>query len=425
MNKLRAYLNGIFKPAAVNFWCYVCEGVFGNFGMEIVAVSVVFPLLAAELGASETQFGWLVSISSIAFITPLFFMRRFEQVRRKKRLALLIGIGGRLPILLNAFILLIMAPRWPLACLLAITFMGLLRHVGGIAAMPLQLALISETIEDQRRGKLFGIRFAFAAIVGLGSGAAAKLIIQNYSFPLNYALLYFFAASAALFSWLSFSMVDESPPQPHQEHIDRSTYMKSLLKGFWKNYNARLFVIFQVFSSLGAPLLPFYTFAATQYHGIDKAFAAAALIIADNTARIFGNFFFSFISNTIGYRWILILKPTFYCLAALLAALAPSGYWFIAVMFIAGMGASARNVAEKPFTMQIASKEKIVGYMTIFNVTAAPMHILAAPFVGTLMGTLGHRPVFFACACLLALGAVPLLRVKTGHRVSPELQTVN
>lgn len=55
---IRRYAEKYLPAGAVNFWCHVIEGTFASFGEGIVAGAVVFPILAASLGATPVIFWW-------------------------------------------------------------------------------------------------------------------------------------------------------------------------------------------------------------------------------------------------------------------------------------------------------------------------------------------------------------------------------
>ena len=122
---LRRRMDGWVGAGTGNFWCHVLEGACASFGMELVASGVVFPVLAAALGASPALVGALGALGGLAFLAPLFVAHRVESVRRKKRLVLVLGIGQRLPFLVIPVLLFFVAESAPRACLLSIALVNL------------------------------------------------------------------------------------------------------------------------------------------------------------------------------------------------------------------------------------------------------------------------------------------------------------
>ena len=403
-----------FLPAnVVNFWCHVVEGAFATIGTELVSAAVVFPVLAAALGATPSTLGLLTSLGGLAVLAPLFAAPRVEAVRRKKRLVVFLGIGMRLPLLFIAICLVVVAESAPLACLVAIAFLKLAMAASSSVLVPPWIDVVAETIPANRVGRLFGYRSAISSGLGVFSGLACGAILVAFAFPGNYALLYLASFGSMAVSWLVFALVDEIPGGvAPKERSPAGSYFRDLLATLRDDTNYRRYLIHKGVSRMGLAAMPFYALVAVRYHGVSQAFAAGAFIASASVAKIAGSLTFPFLGERIGHRRLLGLGTCIHAAAAILAASAPSGIWFVGVFFLVGLGTGCRSVASMPFIMSVAPRGRRVGYTTLSMAAMTPVGMIAAPGAGFAMQAFGHEAVFAFAAAVIVASLLPLGRCR-------------
>ncbi len=401
----------LIPAAVINFWCHVIEGAFATFAGELVSGGVIFPLLAAELGATPAQFGLLAPIGRLAFIAPLILAHRMEAAVRKKRLVLLLGIGQRLPLLFIAISLWALAARWPMGCLIAIACCNL--ATGFIVSLLVGpwMALIGETIPEHRVGRLFGYRNAISSALSVFAGFACLGIISSFAFPGNFTMLYGASFGFMIVSWLIFGLVDEIPVEsaPKEGGTARE-YFRSLLGALKKDVCYRRFLVYMGISRLGFAANIYYVYAAYEQPGATAGFIAACLITGTAITKVGGNLLFPKACDLIGYKRTLELGVALHAGAMVTAAMAASKEYFIVVALLSGLGMACQTVAGPAFSLQVSPPGRRVGYSMMSMVALLPVGLTAVPLAGFLVGPIGYSGVFILGAAIVLSGLLVLER---------------
>ncbi len=407
------------RSRAANFWCHVTEGALATFGGGLAGPEF-FQVLVLALRGTAATLGTLQSIGSFAFIAPLLLAPHLEAARRKKRLVLGLGLGQRLPLLLTAGVLALLATKRPLLCLYAI---GLVRLGGGFATSLLVAPwqdLIAETVPIQRVGRLFGFRHFLSSLLQLPSAVACGAVIAAFAFPLNFELLYVFGFGIMMASWWVFSLVEELPEAvaPRKRQPARH-YFRDLIAALGSDRNYRRYLYFQGLGRTTSAATGFLAFAAVRHHGLGMAEVVALAGVLGSAARIGGNLILPFLAERVGPKCMLAACLGLRLAGMLLAALAPTGEVFLATFFVLGLSAAAQTVAGPPFMMRVFPRGKRIGYMTLAKVAVAPLAVAAPVTAGLMMNWVGYR-IVFAAAGIIALSAlVPL----AGIALAPESAT--
>jgi len=409
----RRFLDTRLTPVRANFWCHVVEGAFATFGGELAGAGVVFAVLAARLGVSPSGFGFLSSLGAFSFLAPLLFAPRVEATRHKKRLVLLLGIGQRLPRLLVAGLLVALAARHPFACLLAIALVNL---GGGLATSVLVapwMDLVAETIPPDRHGRVFGYRHAISSTLGLAAGPAAGVILAVFVFPWNYATLYLASFALMMVSWFLFALVDELPDHAAPPPRRRAPhYFRELFTVLRADPTYHWFLLHNLVNRVGSAAAVFYPLVAVRFLGMKPAFAVGAWIAALSAARILGNLSLAPLADRVGHKRVLNLGAAARAAAAVLAATAPSGMWYIGVAFLLGLGGAAQTVSGGPFMMRVAPRGRRIGYQTVSMTIMAPVGMAVAVGAGFGLTHAGWSVPFLAGAVLILASQLALERCR-------------
>ena len=416
---LRDRLLGFIPPQDRNFWCHIIEGFFFSSGAALVQ-GPVFAFLLSALGVSPTQFGFLSVLNGLAVLLPLLLAPRVERVQRKKRLVLLLGLGQRLPFVVIPALLVFFARDLPVATAVMIAAVNFITSLTVSVLVAPWLALIAETIGNEKVAHLFGYRQGATNVLTLVSAAACTVLLARFAFPTNYVVLYLVALASVIVSWLVFSMVDEMPPgsvRPHRKGV--WTYFRDLARSMRANRSFRFYVVYRAISRIGFAAQAFYAFAASNVFHAPPQYAGYFMAVSSVGGAI-GCFAFPKIGQRTGHRKLLALGSVFHVLAAATAAWAPSALWFLPVLFLAALGAAALTVSGMAFLFPMAPKDERVGYVTGMMAVMAPVGMAASASAGYIMQAFSHRILFTGAAVLLALGLIPLALCRPQDDTPPE-----
>lgn len=404
---LRDSLLPFIKEENRNFWVHIIEGVFFSFGASLVQ-GPVFSFLLSSLKVTPKQFGFLAMFNGLAVLLPLFLAPRVEMVKRKKRLVWMLGIGQRLPFLIIPVLLILFALEMPVKTAIMIAVVNFITTLIVSVLIAPWMTLVAETIGKDKVGRLFGYREGATNIFRLISAGACTALLVYFTFPLNYAILYFAALASVIMSWLIFSMVDEIPPDSVQEHRKSIiVYFKDLADSVKQNQTFRMFLLYRAINRIGFAALGFYAFTASLVFDAPARYAGIFMGVS-SVAGAIGCFVFPIIGEKTGHRKMLTIGSLLHVFAAVVAATAPSLNWFILVMFLSAMGGASLTVSGMAFLLPLAPQKKQVGYITGMMAVMAPIGMAASASSGYIMEVFNHRVLFLGAAVLLLFGLIPL-----------------
>ncbi len=416
LSAIRKRADERFSPETVNLWCHVVDGAVYMLGIGMVGSGELLPLLVVtRLGASNAVLGLVTSAVRLSFLAPLLLAHRMETVRRKKRMALVFGLAGRISLPLIAFVLLTLAGATPVFCLIVIAGLLLVQSAAMSATSPVWTDLLAETIPPHRTGRLLGYRQGFSAMIGLFAGPVCALILTALAFPLSYAVLYVVSFAIVMVSWLAFALVDEMPDDVvPRERQPAMHYFRDLVAAVRRDSNYRSLLSHRVLSSVGVAAFPFFAVVAAVNHGVNEAVLVGSLIVARRLATIIGTFGGPLLADRVGHKRVMQVGAVVVSLGVLVLALLPAGAWYayLAVIFVRSIGATAKGVSQGAFTLRVYPRGRRVGYSTLSTVALALTGMVAAPAAGLIMDTLGYQVLFVACAAATGLALLPLRRCR-------------
>lgn len=412
---IRRQIERYLPAPKANFALHLAEGILASVGSGLVG-GVILQVLLQELGYSMATLGFLSSLGILASVLQVVAAPSVESVRRKKRLVLWLGVGQRLPLLIIALALFVAGKREPALCL---TLIAAAQVIGGLSVSVLVapwMDVVAETVPAEWTGRLFGLRNSIASALGIATAAVNAVVLAKIAFPGNYVLLYILAFLLMVLSWLLFALVDEIPktavrPKP----VKATAYYRDLLLVLRDDIHFRWYLAYQVIYRVGVAASGFYAMYATRHYGVSPAFAVGAFVTASQSAAILGNMGFGAVAARIGYKRTLEAGAVFQAAALCTAGFVTSGYGFVAVMALTGLGNAANSVGSLPFTMRLFPRGRRVGYMALSTLVMLPVGILVATGTGVLLDAIFARTFILGAAITLAsLLALERCRVAEG-----------
>ncbi len=353
------------SPPTANFLSHVVDGGFYGLGETMVGGAEVFSLLAVKrLGASNTTLGLINGMLSLSVLAMLVAAPRIEAIREKRRLLLGVGVLTRVPHLLVAAALLLLAPRSPGLCLGVIAALLLLKRTAGSLQGPPWADLVAETVPPARTGLLFGLRSFLSSALGLVAAFASSAILAGLAFPGNYAVLYGVAFCLVMVSWLAFTQVDEVP-----EHVTPPErrpvfpYFIGLLRALKTDRSFRNLLCYRGLCGAALAAGPFYAIAAALYHHMGDAAVVLYLIVARQSAGLLGPLAGPLMAHRIGHKRVMQMGAVLGCTGGLMAAFAPAEarMLYVAAVFVGALASTLVSPSHMAFTLRIYPRGRRVG----------------------------------------------------------------
>lgn len=254
-----------------NFAAIMGDYIGFGLGMTFSSTTTVLPHLVGRLTDSELAVGMISSVSWGAWLLPqLIFANLLTNKRRKKPYLMLGGAIGRPFVFLYAFALGLGVHRHPTLALLLLFGTQIVFFVFDALATVAWFEVVSKTIPDARRGRLFGGSQLIGGLLSIGAGGviAALLSTDGPSFPQNYAVIIALAGCSFLFSLFSLSFVVEPDEAVEESRPAWREYLPGLLTTLRQDRAFARLVVVRLLSGFDSLAVGFYVVFATRELGL-------------------------------------------------------------------------------------------------------------------------------------------------------------
>ena len=328
-------------------------GAFGVMGGGLVAPGL--PTIGRAFEAPEEQYGWILSVYTLAAAMSLPFIGYFiDAVGRRKVGIYCLLIDGA------AGLAIILAPSFSVLLLLRF-----IQGIGIAGLVPVAMTVIGDLFSDQRRLQLMGyltgtISLGAVVIPTLGGILVSidwRLVFAVYGLSLVLALFFFFKLPET-------SPNKNSEKKEHRSPFEYASSLFSVLKiGKIRNMMIHSLILYFLLYAL-VTFLPLYL---TVQHGFDEIFTGLALSLQ----AIFSAFLASrasFIARYIGWRRRAALGFGLMALGFLLLPVWPINSYLVSLSFITygiGMGLTSPTIYDR--VTRISPEELTGSVISIFN----------------------------------------------------------
>jgi MFS family permease len=383
--------------------------IFFGFAISMVTRETVVPLLVSKLTDSPVLIGLIPALYSLAIYLPQLFGASVatSMPYKKPFVAFWGGIGERVPYLLISIMVLLLAQPTPQALFVLLV---ILYSVSGFStgfATPAWFDMYSKVIPLERRGLFAGLGHGIGALLGVAGAAVIAYVLEQIAYPQNFAILYGFAALALAISWLGLVLTREPPTEQLHAAVPIGHYLRNLPAILRRDTNFRGFIAAYSLLSAGAMASGFYlVYGSDRFNlgGTEVGILTAVLI---GTQAIL-NLLAGALGDRRGHKLVLVLGGVALGIASLLACLASSWLWLLAVFGFLGAFLATGTASFLTILPEFCAEPDRPTYIGLTNTILAPVTALAPLLGGVLVATFGYLPMFVV-AGMLALSGVLML----------------
>ena len=301
--------NGYIKR---NFVINVLDGSIFAFGMNFVSLTTILPLLVKQMGGSNISIGLIPVVWALGFNFPQIFIANYARKQTmKKSLVMKTALFQRIPWLLLSVFAFFLFSRLSSEKALLLFFTGFgLAAVGGAINMPAWFTLVFKVTPVKLRGRLFALRLTLGALFGIFAGGVAKIVLDSYSYPNGFSLLFLLAFLMMMISYTILAQLKEERISPPLNLVRYKEFLLGLPTILRHEKNFRNYLIGDSLMVCAGMAHAFFTVFAFDKFLLSPGYAGQFTIVM-MISTIFGSLFFGFLADKYGHRINLIFSAGF------------------------------------------------------------------------------------------------------------------
>ncbi len=384
------------------------------FGESFISVSAILPVYAMHITNSPLVIGLIPALTDIGIFLPQMFLAPFvERLPRKYPTVMKLAAIERVPYLILPFMVLWLdGLSRQVAVALFILLMAWKSFGTGVVSIP-WAEMVAKIIPVSHRGRFFSVSHIFGQLFGIAGATIASLLLFNFPYPLNFALIFGIGAVAI---WVSFFFLaqtrEPSRPAPATHHAE-GQYRTRLMKIIRSNANFRTYLVSRWFSYLGNMAIGFVAVYSIQKYALPDATAAVYTGILYATGVI-GYMIWGPLGDRLGHKHVMELAITFWC-TALCIALATTFFqiqWAIYLIFaLMGISTAGGLLSDFNLAMEFGPEDERPTYIGLTRSLTGPALFISPILAGWIVLTFGYVVMFSVSLAFCLTGLVILNRL--------------
>ena len=404
-----------------NFSVNLIDISFITLAFSLISRETITPLLVSELTDSRVAIGLVPAIYSISYYLPqLFAANHAERLKRKLPFVMLIGgLLERVPYLFGGIAILLFAATNPGLALLCIYLVIGLGALGNGVATPAWFSMIGKVLPVNRRGIFFGVSAGLGTVVGIVGAYFVGIILDDISFPQNFATLFMIAAGCMGISWIGLALNREPENPVVKRQISQRRYLRQLPAILRRNHNYRRFLLSYCVNRLALMGTSFFIVFGNenfQLSGADVGLLTALLIGSQALMQLI----LGWLGDRRGHKANLMITGFAVAAAAIVAMLATDMLALIPAFVLLGTALASDHISHLNIVLEFAVPEDQPTYIGLTNTLLAPVTFFAPIFGGWVATTYDFNSLFtLTLICGLIGGALLAFWVREPRHIPP------
>jgi len=397
------------KDHRQNLILNILHEYFWGLGLAFHTIYAIVPLFLKSLGAPDPVVISVAGLFSILVALPQFLTTILSRNKQNvKSLAIGVHLTALPPIFMMWFVFAFFAPMGPYAWIyFYICFILYGLSVGMI--IPVWAGFLRQVVNDENRGKFFGISFAFNSVGGFCGGILVKILLSSsLEFPKNFGWgfsVFFISILIAII--LFFWMKVEKPDNPFVQKTIRE-FLSETKHILSKQHNFRRYLITRAILTVNYPAISLYAIFMQDKLGFNVSEAGIFTVI---NVVAFGaaSYFAGLVGDKFGHKYSITLAYISNILAVTTALLVNTMAGVYLVFVFVGMGMGAFMPSAMNLVYSFAGNRDGKLYMALIDTSIAPFTLLSLILAGIITQTLGAIWTFYFIGLFLLLGVLMLI----------------
>jgi MFS family permease len=277
-----------------------------------------------------------------------------------------------------------------------ILFLLFIAALTGSINLPGWYDLVSKITPVRLRGRLFALRSILGGLLGMAGGYIVSLVLDEMTFPDNFALLFLMAFTMMTISYFFVMLLREKHPNSTRETYSGKDYWKHLLHILKEKKHFRAFLVADALMMAALMADAFYTVNALKKFSLSEGHAGFFLMVM-MISMILGNLLFGYLADRYGHKKNLQIAAASSVIICLIAVWAPVLEVYYLVFVGAAITTSLIQLSRLAIVVELCAEEERPVYIALTNMITAPF-ILTGLLGGFLADYFGYVPVFLLSA---------------------------
>lgn len=379
------------KISVLNYNLFIWHATFLALATNFIDVGTIIPAMLIDAGGSSMHIGFMTAIMlGVSKVTQLIFAP-FLQNRNKKKGYLLLGINLRIFSLACLALLFVYSLVLKSSFIILIIFLLItIFSVSGSFANISYVDILGKSVLESKRKSFFSMKQIVSSIGVLISAYFARKMLIAYSYPANYALLFFIAAFSLLIASLAFWHLKEIKAGG-MKLFGIINFAKTIIKEVRNNKNLANYLIIINTLGISITLLPFLVSYAKEILYAGNEEIGNYLIFKVIGSVIIGAVLFYF-SKKVSYKNMFYLIIILSVMIPVLLVLLPAPWYFI-LFFIGGIIFALTQIANSGVLLEVSSNHNRALYTGITG-AGGIIPTLFSILGGWIIGQFGYTSFF-------------------------------
>jgi len=400
------------KISKLNYNNFLWHAAFLALASSFMDVDTIMPSMLGAAGGKALQMGILVTIMVGGSSFSQILFAPFLHNKRYKKKFLLIGIYARVLALSGLALLFLFFKQFSnLAKIWAVLLLVSLFSFSGAFANISYTDILGKSVKKEKRKSLLSLKQVVSATGVFVSAIIARKLLSIYNIPLNYSILFLFAAVFLAIASLGFWRLKEVKGRSEYVH-DLRQFFSFMKKEIKQNQKLRTFLLIINTLGISRSLLPFLILFAKEFSV--KVFLGNLLMIKVTGGILMGFLLFHFSKK---FRY----SHTFYIVVLLSIGLLPFAFFsqnlpwlFYIAFFLGGISFAAYSITINGVLLEITDNENRAMYTGL----AGAGNIIPALFPlfgGWLIKTSGFTVFFLIVGAIMLSSTIFIRKLACKH----------
>lgn len=378
-----------------NLLMHLGDGAAFAFAMSFISPTTIMPVFIERVGGSAIAIGAIPILWTMGGNFPQYFLGQQKQNETlvKSRMLRFVIFHRTSFLLVGLFVFFCFGHissgfSVPIA-LFSLLGIAILGSVPG----PRWVNYFSKTTPTKLRGRLLALRLIFSSILGMVAGSIIIIILSNFFYPHNFAILFFICFFFMFVSYIFLRSVVEPEDVANElafpVKANKIEKAKSLIKG---NKHLRDYLIADSLLLASLTSAAFFAVYALKKFNLPVSYAGSFTIILMGGMAL-GNIIFGYVGDIFGHKVNLTIMAVSLFLANFTAIISVNPLTYGMVFFFVAFAQGLQGVSRLTYIVELTGETNTTLYASLLNSTTAPTAIFGI-IAGVLISTIGYPEVF-------------------------------